>query len=58
MRVGIIRKVDRLGRVTIPKEYRSFYHIEKDDRISIIDTPEGILLVNPKYQMIEIESRR
>ena len=56
MRIGILRKIDRLGRVTIPKEYRDFYHMQEDDIISVIDTPEGLLLANPKYKVVEIEN--
>ncbi len=54
MRVGIIRKLDDLGRVTIPKEYRDFYHLNKKDEICLIDTPNGLLITNPKYKVIKI----
>jgi len=57
MNVGIIRKVDDLGRVTIPKEYRRFYHFEENKPICIIDTPEGVLLTNPKYKVVEISKK-
>lgn len=57
MNVGIIRKVDHLGRITIPKEYRKFYHLEENEPICIIDTPEGVLLTNPKYKVVEITKK-
>lgn len=56
MRVGMIRRVDNLGRVTIPKEYRDFYNLNKEDEVCIIDTMEGLLLTNPKYKVVKIEN--
>ena len=55
MRVGMIIKVDNLGRIVIPKEYREFYHIEKNGTVSLIDTVDGLLIRNPKYKVVEIE---
>lgn len=54
MRVGMIRKIDNLGRITIPKEYRDFYHMNEQESIYLIDTPEGLLLTNPKYKVVEV----
>ena len=54
MREGVHRKVDKLGRITIPKEYREFYHLNKQDTICLIDTKEGLLVTNPKFMVIEI----
>ena len=31
-RVGMMRKVDNLGRIVIPKEYRDFYHLNHKTR--------------------------
>ena len=55
MRIGIMRKVDNLGRVTIPKEYRDFYHLNEQAEICLIDTKEGLLISNPKYKVVQIE---
>lgn len=55
MRIGIKRKLDSLGRLVIPKEYREFYHFEKDGEVSIIDTPDGLLITNPNYKMVKTE---
>lgn len=41
--IGIIRKVDDLGRIVIPKEIRKFYHINANDEIEIVTTPDGII---------------
>lgn len=50
-KIGIIREVDKLGRIVIPKELRVFYKI--DGKVEIITTEEGILIRNPKYILIE-----
>ena len=54
MRVGMIRKIDNLGRITIPTEDRDFYHMNEQESICLIDTPEGLLLTNPKYKVVEV----
>ena len=56
MRVGIRKKVDNLGRVTIPKEYRDFYNLNSENEVCLIDTTEGLLLTNPKYKVVKIEN--
>lgn len=48
--IGIIKELDNLGRLVIPKEIRSLYNLEK--KVEIVVTEEGILLRNPKYKLI------
>ena len=55
MSVGIIRKMDNLGRIVIPKEYRDFYHLDKNEEVCLIDTKEGLLITNPKYKVVEVK---
>ncbi len=47
------KKVDNLGRVTIPKKLREFYHF--GEKVHLVETEQGILLTNPKYKMVAIE---
>ena len=47
MRVGIRKKVDNLGRITIPISFRRSYGLEKGEEVSVIDTDEGVLIFNP-----------
>ena len=47
MRVGIRKKVDNLGRITIPISYRRSYNFEEGKEVSVIDTDEGVLIFNP-----------
>ena len=55
MRVGMEITIDKLGRIVIPKGYREFYNINKEDKLSLICTPDGLLITNPKYKMVEIK---
>lgn len=55
MRIGIKKKIDSNGRVVIPKEYREFYHLDRE--VTIIDTPDGILITNPDYEMVKKEQK-
>ena len=55
MRVGMQITIDKLGRIVIPKGYREFYHIDKDDKVCLIDTPNGLLITNPKYKVVKIK---
>lgn len=49
--IGIVRKVDSLGRVTLPKELRRVFKLDKDDRVEILATEEGILLRVPNIEV-------
>lgn len=43
--VEMVRSVDLLGRVVIPKEFRNLYGIDCEDKLRIIAVKEGILLI-------------
>lgn len=43
--VGIVRKLDPLGRIVIPKEFRDKYGIENDSPLTITDVGNGKLLI-------------
>ena len=40
---GIIRRIDDLGRVVIPKELRRVFNIREGDALEIFTTDEGIV---------------
>lgn len=42
--IGIVRRIDHLGRVVIPKELRQALEIEAEDALEIFATDEGIFL--------------
>lgn len=50
-KVGVIKEVDNLGRIVIPKEMRLLFDLSSE--VEIIVTREGLLLRNPKYELVE-----
>ena len=53
MSPGIRRDVDKLGRIVIPKELRTLYHLDED--VEIVCTKDGVLLRNPQYKVVKIQ---
>lgn len=49
--IGIVRKVDSLGRVTLPKELRRMFCLDKESQIEILATDQGILLRVPNIEI-------
>lgn len=48
---GIVRRIDDLGRVVIPKEIRRTYNIREGDALEIYTTNEGIVFA--KYDQTQ-----
>ena len=46
---GIIRRIDNLGRIVIPKELRRTLHIKADDPIEIFTAEDGVIALR-KYE--------
>jgi len=55
--IGIIRKLDSLGRVTLPIEMRRLYQLGKDDWVEMLATDEGILLRVPNVEVKRTETK-
>ena len=51
--VGVIKEIDNLGRIVIPKEMRERLSLEK--RVEVVLTKDGVLLRNPEYELIKKE---
>ncbi len=51
--IGIVRKIDNLGRIVIPKEMRDRYKL--DDDVEIVATENGVLIKNKNYVLIKVE---
>ena len=51
--VGIIKEIDNIGRIVIPKEHRERFALTNS--IEIIATENGVLLRNPEYKLVKIE---
>ena len=53
--IGIIRKVDSLGRVTIPKELRTIFGMIEHEPVEILGTEKGVFIRNPAIEVKCIE---
>ncbi len=51
--IGIIREIDRNGRMVIPIEIRKRLCLE--DEVEIIITEDGVLIRNPVYDLVKVE---
>ena len=49
--IGILKDVDKLGRIVVPKEFRERYAL--GDKVEVIPTKEGVLIRNPKYILVK-----
>ena len=49
-KIGIIKEIDNLGRIVMPKEHRERFGLQK--KVEVIITQEGILIRYPEYQLI------
>ena len=50
-KIGVMKEIDRLGRIVTPKEMRDTFKLDKI--VEILVTPEGVLIRNPRYEIIE-----
>ena len=51
--IGVLKEIDRLGRIVIPKELRDRYFLESE--VEIIATTDGVLIKNPEYSLAKID---
>ena len=51
--IGVIKEIDNLGRIVIPKEMRDRLSFEK--RVEVVLTKDGVLLRNPEYELTKIK---
>ena len=56
--IGIVRKIDSLGRVTLPKEFRRVFRLKQNDEIDILATDVGILLRIPNIEVRRISTTK
>ena len=52
--IGVIKEIDRLGRIVIPKDLRDRYQFE--NKGEVVATKEGILIKNPEYRLERIKA--
>ena len=51
--IGVLKEIDRLGRIVIPKELRDRYFLGSE--VEIIATTDGVLIKNPEYSLVKID---
>ena len=49
-KIGVVKKIDRLERLVIPKSLRDRYGINKE--VELIATKDGILVRNPEFMLV------
>ena len=52
--IGIIKKIDSMGRIIVPKTLRNRYLLDK--KIEMVATEEGLLIRNPEYKIVKEEN--
>ena len=50
--IGVIKEIDKLGRIVIPKEMRDRFALTES--VEVLLTQEGILIRNPEYMLMKI----
>ena len=51
--IGVVKEIDGLGRLVVPKEMRSLFRIDK--AVELVVTQDGILLRSPAYKLVKRE---
>lgn len=51
--IGIIKEIDKLGRIVIPKEFRERFGLT--EKVEVVATELGILIKNPEYKLVKID---
>ena len=51
-KIGIIKDIDNLGRLQIPKDIRRRLGITK--KVQLVVTDEGLLIKNDEYKLVKI----
>ena len=49
--IGIIKEIDALGRIVIPKEFRERLGLKKE--VEVVLTVDGVLIRNSEYEIIK-----
>lgn len=50
-KIGIIKQIDDLGRICIPKEIRERLALNKN--VELVITDKGVLIRNPEYELVK-----
>ena len=53
-KIGIIKEIDNLGRIVIPKEHRERLGLK--NKVEVVLTKEGVLIRNQEYKLVRLEA--
>ena len=56
MKIGIMKDIDNLGRLQIPKDIRK--RLGLGNRVQLVLTEEGLLIKSDEYKLVKIEERK
>lgn len=51
--VGVIKEIDKLGRIVIPKEMRQ--RLNLDTQVEVLLTEDGVVIRNTEYVLVKKE---
>ena len=54
--VGVIKEIDSLGRIVIPKEFRDRLMLDK--KVELVLTDNGVLIRNSEYTLVKASKRK
>lgn len=54
-RIGVIKEINSLGRIVIPKEFRDRLKLEKS--VELVITEEGVLVRNSEYELVSRQEK-
>ena len=54
--VGVIKEIDSLGRIVIPKEFRDRLMLDK--KVELVLTGYGVLIRNSEYTLVKASERK
>ena len=54
-KIGVIKEIDELGRLQIPKEIRLRLGLKKE--VQLIVTEDGLLIKNDEYKLIRVKDK-
>ena len=49
--VGVIKEIDNLGRIVIPKDFRDRLMLQ--NKVEVVITTEGVLIRNSEYELVK-----
>ena len=51
-KIGIIKEIDNLGRLQIPKEIRRRWGLS--EKVELVTTKEGLLIKSTEYELVKV----